>query len=215
MAFNNGPRITTNGLMLCLDALDRNSYPGTGTTWFDVSGNGYNATLTNGPTWNSAGYFTFDGSNDYADVSLNLRNSNNTVMVIGKYVSLTGRILGGISNNYLCGTWNNNVNQFFAEGWISGPGVYGYDANWRVYHGSTNNGGAGTSGGTQFFNNGTGLVTNGSGGYGPNGIRLGSDGVYNEYANCQIGYVAAWNRCLTANEILQNYNYFKTRFNLT
>lgn len=215
MAFNNGPRITTNGLMLCLDALDRNSYPGTGTTWFDVSGNGYNATLTNGPTWNSAGYFTFDGSNDYADVSLNLRNSNNTVMVIGRYVSSTGRILGGINNNYLCGTWNNNVNQFFAEGWISGPGVYGYDANWRVYHGSTNNGGAGTSGGTQFFSNGTGLVTNGSGGYGPNGIRIGSDGQFNEYANCQIGYVAAWNRCLTTNEIIQNYNYFKTRFNLS
>lgn len=215
MAFNNGPRITTNGLMLCLDALDRNSYPGTGTTWFDVSGNGYNATLTNGPTWSSAGYFTFDGSNDYADVSLNLRNSNNTVMVIGRYVSSTGRILGGINNNYLCGTWNNNVNQFYGEGWISGPFIYGYDANWRVYHGSTNNGGAGTSGGTQFFSNGTGLVTNGSGGYGPNGIRIGSDGQFNEYANCQIGYVAAWNRCLTTNEIIQNYNYFKTRFNLT
>lgn len=215
MAFNNGPRITTNGLVLCLDALDRNSYPGTGTTWYDVSGNGYNATLTNGPTWNSAGYFTFDGSNDYADISLNLSSLNNTVMVIGRYVSSSGRILGGISNNYLCGTWNNNVNQFYAEGWISGPFVYGYDANWRIYHGSTNNGGAGTSGGTQFFSNGTGLVTNGSGGYGPNGIRIGSDGQFNEYANCQIGYVAAWNRCLTTNEIIQNYNYFKTRFNLS
>jgi len=87
MAFNNGPRITTNGLVLCLDASDRNSYPGTGTTWYDVSGNGYNATLTNGPTWSSTGYFIFDGSNDYADISLNLRNSNNTVMVVGKYVS--------------------------------------------------------------------------------------------------------------------------------
>lgn len=215
MAFNNGPRITTNGLVLCLDASDRNSYPGTGTTWYDVSGNGYNATLTNGPTWSSAGYFTFDGSNDYADISLNLRNSNNTVMVVGKYVSSTGRILGGINNNYLCGTWNNNVNQFYAEGWISGPFVYGYDTNWRVYHGSTNNGGSGTSGGTQFFSNGNGLITNGSGGYGPNGIRLGSDGQYNEYANCQIGYVAAWNRCLTSDEIIQNYNYFKSRFNLT
>jgi hypothetical protein len=214
MTFNNGPRITTNGLVLCLDALDKNSYPGTGTTWYDVSGNGYNATLTNGPTWNSVGYFTFDGSNDYADISLNLRNSNNTVMVVGKYVSATGRILGGISNNYLCGTWNTYVNQFYGEGWISGP--YGSsDTNWHVYHGSTNNGGAGTTNGTTFYNNSIAVISVGSGGYGPNGIRLGSDGVYNEYASCQIGYVAAWNRCLTANEVIQNYNYFKTRFNLT
>ena len=77
MAFNNGPRIVTNGLVLCLDASDRNSYPGSGTTWYDVSNNGNHATLTNGPTFSTSngGIFTFDGSNDYADVSLNLRNS--------------------------------------------------------------------------------------------------------------------------------------------
>ena len=216
MAFNNGPRIVTNGLVLCLDASDRNSYPGSGTTWYDVSNNGNHATLTNGPTFSTSngGIFTFDGSNDYADVSLNLRNSNNTVLVIGRYVTLTGRILGGISNNYLCGTWSTYTSQFYGEGWISGP-FGSQDTNWHIYQGSTNNGGAGTSGGTQFYNNGTGLVTNGSGGYGPNGIRIGSDGQFNEYANCQVAYVAAYNRCLTADEFIQNYNALKSRFNLT
>ena len=79
-------------------------------------------------------------------------------MVVGKYVTLTGRILGGISNNYLCGTWNNYVNQFYGEGWISGP--YGsQDTAWHVYQGSTNNGGAGTPNGTSFYNNGTIIIT--------------------------------------------------------
>ena len=213
MALNYSPRIVRDGLVLALDAADKNSYPGSGTTWYDLSGNGNHATLYNGPTFSTSniGCFTFDGSNDYADVSLNLRTSNNTMMIIGIYVTLTGRILGGISNNYLCGTWNTYTNQFFGEGWISGP--YGYqDTNWHIYHGSTNNGGSGTPNGTQFYNNGTGLVTGGSGGYGPNGIRIGSDGLYNEYANCQVAYVAAYNRCLTREEILQNYNAFKTRF---
>jgi len=213
MALNYSPRIVRDGLVLALDAADKNSYPGSGTTWYDLSGNGNHATLYNGPTFSTSniGCFTFDGSNDYADVSLNLRTSNNTMMIIGRYVTLTGRILGGISNNYLCGTWNTYTNQFYGEGWISGP--YGYqDTNWHIYHGSTNNGGSGTPNGTQFYNNGTGLVVNGSGGYGPNGIRIGSDGQYNEYANCQVAYVAAYNRCLTRGEILQNYNAFKTRF---
>jgi hypothetical protein len=213
MALNYSPRIVRDGLVLALDAADKNSYPGSGTTWYDLSGNGNHATLYNGPTFSTSniGCFTFDGSNDYADVSLNLRTSNNTMMIIGRYVTLTGRMLGGISNNYLCGTWNTYTNQFYGEGWISGP--YGYqDTNWHIYHGSTNNGGSGTPNGTQFYNNGTGLVVNGSGGYGPNGIRIGSDGQYNEYANCQVAYVAAYNRCLTRGEILQNYNAFKTRF---
>lgn len=68
MSFNNGPTIVTNGLVLALDAGDRNSYPGTGTTWRDLSGNNNNGTLTNGPTFSSAnlGSIVFDGVDDYA-----------------------------------------------------------------------------------------------------------------------------------------------------
>jgi len=66
MSFNNGPTIVTNGLVLALDAGDRNSYPGSGTTWRDLSGNNNNGTLTNGPTFNSAnlGSIVFDGVDD-------------------------------------------------------------------------------------------------------------------------------------------------------
>jgi hypothetical protein len=45
MAFGNGPRIVSDGLVLALDAADRNSYPGSGTTWRDMSGNGNNGTM--------------------------------------------------------------------------------------------------------------------------------------------------------------------------
>lgn len=59
MATNYGPRIVTNGLVLCLDAADTLSYPGTGTTWIDLSGQGNNFTIdASGFTYNSAGYFS-------------------------------------------------------------------------------------------------------------------------------------------------------------
>ena len=57
--------IVTSSLAVALDAGNLSSYPGSGTTWYDLSGNGKNFTLVNGVTWNSAGYFTLDGIDDY------------------------------------------------------------------------------------------------------------------------------------------------------
>ena len=60
-----------NGLVLCLDAANTKSYPGTGTTWFDMSGNSNNGTLTNGLAFDSAniGSMSFDGVNDYFNIT--------------------------------------------------------------------------------------------------------------------------------------------------
>lgn len=71
MAFHYSPKIVTDGLVLALDAGNPKSYPGSGTTWYDLSGNGLNATLTNGPTFDSGnkGAIQFDGVNDYAVVA--------------------------------------------------------------------------------------------------------------------------------------------------
>jgi hypothetical protein len=65
-----GPSIITDGLVLALDAANPNSYPGTGTTWNDLSGNGNNGTLVNGPTFYSgnAGSIVFDGANDLVNI---------------------------------------------------------------------------------------------------------------------------------------------------
>ena len=64
--------IITRGLVLHLDASALESYPGTGTSWSDLSGNN-NGTLTNGPTFSSGnqGYINFDGTNDYVNIPYN------------------------------------------------------------------------------------------------------------------------------------------------
>jgi hypothetical protein len=69
MATSYSPNIVTNGLVLALDAANVRSYPGSGTSWFDLSGNGNTGTLVNGPTFNSGngGSVVFDGVDDYAD----------------------------------------------------------------------------------------------------------------------------------------------------
>jgi hypothetical protein len=71
------PRTITDGLVLALDAANTKSYPGSGTTWTDLSGNNNTGTLTNGPTYSSAngGSIVFDGADDYVEIA---GNSSNT-----------------------------------------------------------------------------------------------------------------------------------------
>lgn len=72
-----GPNIVTDSLQLYLDVGNSKSYPGTGSTWYDLSGNGHNATLYNnlGTTYTDTykGTLDFNGSNHYARVT----DSNN------------------------------------------------------------------------------------------------------------------------------------------
>jgi hypothetical protein len=77
MAGSNGPRIVTNGLLHYWEAADRKSYPGSGTTWFDLMNPSKNATLTNGPAFTSVcgGRFNFDGVDDQIDLG-NAQNDN-------------------------------------------------------------------------------------------------------------------------------------------
>ena len=70
MALAHSPKIVTDGLVLCLDAGNTKSYPGSGTTWTDLSGQGNNGSLVNGVGYNSGngGSLSFDGVNDYIDL---------------------------------------------------------------------------------------------------------------------------------------------------
>jgi hypothetical protein len=67
-------KIVSSGLVLNLDAGNTLSYPGTGTTWTDLSGNSNNGTLVNGPTYSSTngGSIVFDGTNDYVNCGNNI-----------------------------------------------------------------------------------------------------------------------------------------------
>ena len=100
--------IVTSGLVMCLDAGNPKSYPGSGTTIRDVTGNGYNGTLTNGPTFSSAngGVIVLDGINDYIDVQgINLSSSSYTIFAATRYVNVSGRIISGRNNNWLSRRW--------------------------------------------------------------------------------------------------------------
>jgi len=80
-----GPSIVHDGLVPCLDAADKNSYPGSGTTWYDLSGNGNNGTLTNGPTFDSGngGSITLTTSQyiDLGNDSLELSSPEGTISI--------------------------------------------------------------------------------------------------------------------------------------
>jgi hypothetical protein len=85
MATIGGANIVRNGLVLELDAASRNSYPGTGTVWNDLSGNNNNGTLVNGPTFSSAngGSLLFNGTNQ------NVFSNVGTTLNIGTTISVT------------------------------------------------------------------------------------------------------------------------------
>jgi hypothetical protein len=86
------PSIVTDGLVLNLDAGNTASYPGSGTTWTDISGNGNTGTLTNGPTYSSAdgGSIVFDGVDDRVDCGNLNTLSNMTVQMFVKPLSNSG-----------------------------------------------------------------------------------------------------------------------------
>ena len=77
---NYAQSIITNGLVLKLDADNKDSYIRSsinGTTWSDVSGQGNNATLVNGTSFDSnlPRNFVFDGTDDYATADSLLTDS--------------------------------------------------------------------------------------------------------------------------------------------
>ncbi len=78
MSTSYSPKIVTDGLVLALDAANPKSYPRSGTTWSDLSGNNNSGSLISGPTFNGAngGSIVFDGTDDYAEIP-NVATSKN------------------------------------------------------------------------------------------------------------------------------------------
>jgi hypothetical protein len=72
MSYANGPRIVTDGLVLHLDAANRKSYPGSGSTWYDLSGNNYHGSINSATFADNT--FNFDGTDDYIDLSSHASN---------------------------------------------------------------------------------------------------------------------------------------------
>jgi hypothetical protein len=99
MSVFGGPNVTDSGLVLNLDAGNIKSYPGTGTIWFDKSGNANNGTLINGPTFNtgSLGSIVFDGVDDY--VSTNYSGGIFTTLTLSAWIYKTNTTRAYILNS--------------------------------------------------------------------------------------------------------------------
>jgi hypothetical protein len=227
MSFSNGPTIVTNGLVLSLDTADNNSYPGSGTTWKDLSGNGNNGILIDGPTYNSSngGSILFDGSNDYVNCSGTTTNvSLGSIEVWTKIATLgdaAARVMVGRTNT-AAGTFNilkSIDDKIIFRFRITNDTQYEAISNnvattqWSHYVGTYN----GTIGliyvNTQLQTTQVSVsgVLNTSGTL---IFNIGRNTNGSAYFNGNISIVKIYNRALSASEVLQNYNAQKSRFGL-
>jgi hypothetical protein len=233
MAINVRPSIVTSGLVLNLDAANMKSYPRSGTTWRDLSGNNNSGSLTNGPTFNSqnGGSIVFDGTNDYVYIpngyTNTLKNNNNwSVSIWFKANSLTNNPVlispdaGQLAYYDLFLEAGTNAIYFAAGGGSGGNLLVNTSTPlqinniYNVYYIKT-----GVTTGKVYVNaNEIPLTVSGTGlGSMPNlnaDLRLGAFKEGSFFLNGNIYSLQIYNRSLSGLEVQQNYNATKTRFGL-
>ncbi len=225
------PRIVTSGLVLALDAAERLSYPRTGTTWRDLSGNNNTGTLTNGPIFNAGnmGSILFDGVDDYVEnTSPNLGITGNASVTLSCWFYFTGG-----SNTYVLLAYGNGpdaldtfaltVNTGYSVTFSFNGGSYvGSNQNvittntWYNLVGTKTPGAINTT--TKLYLNGSEISIVFASTDTPNVvsrvIRVGRwvADAYPYYFQGRVANCLIYNRALSATEISQNYNVVKSRF---
>jgi len=219
--------IVTDGLVLHLDAGNAASYPGSGTTWTDLSGNGNNGTLTNGPTYDSGngGSIVFDGTNDYVDCGtnsiLNLNanyslviwvktDTNSNVSLIQRYIN-SGNFEGyEISFNRL-GRTIGELELYSGGNWNGPFGGSINDGNWHFIAVTVNS----TTCNYYLDNNSSIQVTVGASTSNPtDNLYIGSTESAQGFFQGNISAVQIYNRALSESEVNQNFNALKSRYGL-
>ena len=232
MAVNTRNNIITNGLVLYLDAANTLSYQSGSTTWNDLSGNNRNGSLINGPTFNSqnGGSIVFDGVNDsviVADTSMLDLAGNKTLCswvymgadstgcgIVGKS-NATDRGMalgyGWNSNGFMALAWNSTNNPFIVKNlnrdilkWNYLAAVQDGTIRYLYVYDIEGLRSSSFSGGIHSWDN-TQTLTIGNANNG-NNLAPG---------NTRIAQTTVYNRALTPQEVLQNYNATKSRYNLT
>jgi len=234
-AFQNSQTVSiipTSGLSLWLDAGNVASYPGSGSTWYDLSGNNNNGTLTNGAVYDSlgGGSIYFDGTNDYVTFSsvtgMPLGNSNYTIITFftsPTMIRRNGLILWGTTGSSkqvnamrtLDTSENGNTQGGLLNYWWANDLAVNtqltnnawYEAV-ATYNGSTR---------TIYKNN----VSVGSGSANTanvtNQSTLAVGRVYGAAFEYMLGNIAAvivYNRTLSTDELTQVFNAYKGRYGL-
>ena len=211
--------IVTNGLVLNVDASQKGSYPGSGTTWYDLAG-ANDGILTNNPTYNSSngGSIVFDGVDDYVDIGykIGLLNSDitqeawvNTDVMINWHGIISNmpswgtgfslqigpvqKIAAMISGAYLTTSWTPLVGV-----WYHIVATHRSSDNLNVLYVN----------GVQENS----VIREIS--YVENAVtRIGVFYTYNQlHFDGKIGVVRSYNRALSASEVLQNFNAQKSKF---
>jgi hypothetical protein len=229
MSFVHSPKIVTDGLVLALDAGNTKSYPGSGTTWFDKSGNANNGTLTNGPTFSSAngGSIVFDGVDDFAStpntITLTQATFISWVNQNGSQSTYTGILLSRISDatatglgssygitpttNQLGYLWNGAVNTY---AWNSGLIIP--TSAWCMVAISVSSTSA-----TAYLCQSSGITsaTNTvSHSSVSNKFDVGRDPYGGRFFKGNIAQSLIYNRALSAAEVQQNFNALRGRFGI-
>jgi len=213
--------IVTRGLVFQADAGAPDSYPETGTSWTDISGNNVVTTLTNGPTFSSdtGGYFSFDGTNDYsintsftafqtttgtiAAWAYPTQNSlNKYVVSVGDAGVGTTRAIRVVNGNWGTVTNGGGANEDFNDIVAATVNVWQYVA--FVWSGTTVN----------FYLNGTLYSATRSGMVTPGGtsIVIGGPPWLETFWQGRIANAQVYNRTLSTAEVVQNYNAQRGRF---
>ena len=224
-----GPNIIEKGLVLCLDAGNKKSYPGSGTVLKDLSGNENNGSLINGVGFNSAnkGGLVFDGVNDYVGLlsSSTLGKSLNyttSAWVNYRDVGYTGWMIICDSVNY--GVGGGYMMWLSSDSPTSGKVLASFDGNWQVAtvrippNKWTNVCISKNNNQLSFYINGQFDVTityNFNSSLSDANVDIGGSPRNGYPFNGTISNVQIYNRALSPTEILQNYNATKGRFRLT
>jgi hypothetical protein len=213
--------IVTSGLALYLDAGNASSYPGSGTNWNDLSGNGRNGTLTNGPTYSATngGSIVFDGIDDFVQCAGSLtvtaatfvswirRNGNQTQydgILFSRETSVTG--MNFQVSNQLGYHWNDNINTYRWQSGLTIP-----DLTWCMVAVSVTSTAAtaylcqssGITTATNTVSHGSSLL---------NDIKLAQDDAGSRFFTGNIAISQLYNTALSAEQISQNFAVDRARF---
>jgi hypothetical protein len=219
-----GPNTVESGLILALDAGNNKSYPGTGTTWTDLSSNLNNGTLINGPTFSSSngGSIVFDGVDDTTIVTDSNSLDLSSAITIETWIYPTKST--GVQNVISKSNSTNNNGYIFPRTDNAWAAVIFYlhiggwttlSATWPGLNIWTHT--AATYDGSNMIVYINGLQANSKAQSGTiatnvNNLTLGDQPSYNEFYGGRLAKGLIYNRALTAAEILQNFNATRGRF---
>jgi hypothetical protein len=230
MGIGYNPRIVTDGLVLCLDAANAKSYPGSGNTWTDLSGNGNNGTLTNGPTFSSSlngGSLSFDGVDDITTFSktwndMKGSNWNGYLTLEGVFRTTsvpTNSAMGyfGFNSANAYFKFMNTGNLFIDSGsTVPSRIITNCITTFSNYYGTWAHVAGVYDGTVKTYYNGILMNTSGSFTLADISSLNFSVGVGMGYYNFQGNFstVKVYNRALSAAEIQQNFNAARSRYGI-